>query len=341
MDGFEPKKLALLRIWQILQVYSDCDHPLKQEDIADLLRKDYGIVLERKAISRNLSLLKEAGAEIASGRTGSYLCCRDFEDAELHLLIDSVLSSKYITASHSKSLIDRICALSSKYFKASVRHIHSVNDWGKTDNQALFYNIEMIDDAIEQGFQIHYDYNKYGVDKKPHKSSDQFVSPYQMLLHNQRYYGVQQLLGQHGVSPLGQNHQHADRRQKSHTAAQHPRLRKRHQLQRAFLGDAVYVYGHTGAHRISGGHRHCRSDHGLVRRRCEADRSRRERQGAGVTESQPQRHDALGNAIYRIYRGDGTRIAARKNTHGTGKGTRKIQYVIFLLVYSTYPPIST
>lgn len=188
MDGFEPKKLALLRIWQILQVYSDCDHPLKQEDIADLLRKDYGIVLERKAISRNLSLLKEAGAEIASGRTGSYLCCRDFEDAELHLLIDSVLSSKYITASHSKSLIDRICALSSKYFKASVRHIHSVNDWGKTDNQALFYNIEMIDDAIEQGFQIHYDYNKYGVDKKPHKSSHQFVSPYQMLLHNQRYY---------------------------------------------------------------------------------------------------------------------------------------------------------
>ena len=188
MDGFEPKKLALLRIWQILQVYSDYDHPLKQEDIADLLRKDYGIVLERKAISRNLSLLKEAGAEIASGRTGSYLCCRDFEDAELHLLIDSVLSSKYITASHSKSLIDRICALSSKYFKASVRHIHSVNDWGKTDNQALFYNIEMIDDAIEQGFQIHYDYNKYGVDKKLHKSSHQFVSPYQMLLHNQRYY---------------------------------------------------------------------------------------------------------------------------------------------------------
>ncbi len=188
MDGFEPKKLALLHIWQILQVYSDYDHPLKQEDIADLLRKDYGIALERKAISRNLSLLKEAGVEIASGRTGSYLCCRDFEDAELHLLIDSVLSSKYITASHSKSLIDRICALSSKYFKASVRHIHSVNDWGKTDNQALFYNIEMIDDAIEQGFQIHYDYNKYGVDKKLHKSSHQFVSPYQMLLHNQRYY---------------------------------------------------------------------------------------------------------------------------------------------------------
>ena len=46
----------------------------------------------------------------------------------------------------------------------------------------------MIDTAIEEGKQIHYDYNKYGIDKKPHKSSHQYVSPYLMILHNQRYY---------------------------------------------------------------------------------------------------------------------------------------------------------
>ena len=34
MDSFEPKKLALLRIWQIMQKYSDYDHPLTQDDIA-------------------------------------------------------------------------------------------------------------------------------------------------------------------------------------------------------------------------------------------------------------------------------------------------------------------
>lgn len=188
MDGFEPKKLALIRIWQILKDYSDYDHPLTQEDIAKHLENEYGIVIERKAISRNLSLLKEAGIEIESRRAGSYLECREFEDSELHMLIDGVLSSKHITAKHSKDLIDRLCGLSNKYFRASVRHIHSVNDWSKTDNQALFYNIELIDMAIEQGHQIHFDYNKYGVDKKLHKSSHQYVSPYQMILHNQRYY---------------------------------------------------------------------------------------------------------------------------------------------------------
>ena len=52
MDSFEPKKLALLRIWQILQKHSDYDHPLTQDDIALHLENDYGIVIERKAISR-------------------------------------------------------------------------------------------------------------------------------------------------------------------------------------------------------------------------------------------------------------------------------------------------
>lgn len=188
MGSFEPKKLALIRIWQILKENSDYDHPMTQEDIATKLENEYGIVIERKAISRNISLLKESGVEIESRRAGSYLDRRDFEDSELHMLIDGVLSSKHITARHSKELIDRICSLSNKYFRSSVKHIHSVNDWSKTDNQALFYNIELIDAAIEEGKQIHYDYNKYGIDKKLHKTSQQYVSPYLMILHNQRYY---------------------------------------------------------------------------------------------------------------------------------------------------------
>ena len=188
MGSFEPKKLALIRIWQILKENSDYDHPMTQEDIASKLENEYGIVIERKAISRNISLLKESGVEIESRRAGSYLDSRDFEDSELHMLIDGVLSSKHITARHSKDLIDRICSLSNKYFRSSVKHIHSVNDWSKTDNQALFYNIELIDAAIEEGKQIHYDYNKYGIDKKLHKTSQQYVSPYLMILHNQRYY---------------------------------------------------------------------------------------------------------------------------------------------------------
>lgn len=188
MESFEPKKLALIRIWQILKEYSDCDHTLTQDDIAQHLVSEYGIVIERKAISRNISLLKEAGIEIESRRAGSYLAERAFEDSELKLLIDGVLCSKHITAKHSKDLIDRLCGLSNKFFRSHVKNVYSVNEWSKTDNQALFYNIELVDIAIEQNRRIAYDYNKIGIDKKIHKSSYQVVSPYQLILHNQRYY---------------------------------------------------------------------------------------------------------------------------------------------------------
>ena len=45
MSDFEPKKLAILRILQILSNYSDYNHPLKQEDIASYLKIEYGIDL--------------------------------------------------------------------------------------------------------------------------------------------------------------------------------------------------------------------------------------------------------------------------------------------------------
>ena len=64
MECLEPKKLALIRILQIFKKYSDYDHPLLREDIAEHLENDYGIILERKAISRNIGLLKESGYEI-------------------------------------------------------------------------------------------------------------------------------------------------------------------------------------------------------------------------------------------------------------------------------------
>ncbi|MBE6662911.1 MAG: WYL domain-containing transcriptional regulator [Ruminococcaceae bacterium] len=188
MESFEPKKLALIRIWQILHKYSDYDHPLTQDDIAEHLKNDYGIIIERKAISRNLSLLKEAGCDIESRRAGTYISARDFEDSELKLLIDGVLQSKYITAKHSADLIEKLSGLSNKYFRSHIRNVYSVNDWSKSENSSLFYNIEIIDAAIEDGKQIQYEYNKFDVDGKLQKSSFQRLSPYHLILHNQRYY---------------------------------------------------------------------------------------------------------------------------------------------------------
>jgi len=188
MEGLEAKKLALLRILQILHKYSDLQHPLTQEKIAYYLDSEYGIVIERKAISRNISLLMDADVEIGHCRDGYYLQTREFEDTELKLLVDSVLCNQNITAKHSADLIEKLCKLSNKYFRSHVKNVYAVKDWNKSDNAALFFNIEKIDMAINEGKQVQYDYNKYGKDKKLHKSSFQRATPYQLILHNQRYY---------------------------------------------------------------------------------------------------------------------------------------------------------
>lgn len=186
--GFEPKKLALLRILEIYQKYSNSEHVLTYDDIARRLLQEYGIEIERKAIGRNVSMLREAGYDIVLSRYGSYLAERAFDDAELRLLIDGILSSKHISETHSRQLIEKLSALSNVYFRSHIKNIYSVGDWSKTENNTLFYNISIVYEAIENLKQIRFDYNKYWTDKKLHRSAIHTVSPYQLLLHNQRYY---------------------------------------------------------------------------------------------------------------------------------------------------------
>ena len=81
--SFEPKKMALMRILEILHENTDPDHPVTQEEIIRRLRDDYGIELKRKAVGDDLAVLKDAGYDIVSTGSGSYLNSREFEDPEL------------------------------------------------------------------------------------------------------------------------------------------------------------------------------------------------------------------------------------------------------------------
>ena len=169
MDG--NKKLVLLRVLHILQKHSDMKHPLTQDEIVALLDKEYGIEVDRKCVGRQIALLHEAFdvlnspiTLISDRKKGAYIEQREFEDSELRLLIDGVLSSRYITANYSKNLIEKLCRQSNRYFRPRVKNICSVNEWNKTENVSVFLNIELIDEAIERGKQIRFEYNKYGED---------------------------------------------------------------------------------------------------------------------------------------------------------------------------------
>ena len=186
----ERKKLAIIYLLKILEEESDENHAFTQAALIDKLERDYGIKLERKAVARNLDTLEQLGYDVAHNSAGYYLNSRTFEDSELRILIDGVLCSKYITTRYSKDLINKLCKLSNVYFKAHVKSIYSVDDWDKSENAQIFNTIEIIDEAIEKKKRVNFIYNKYGTDKKLHKTTDQrhIASPYQLILKNQRYY---------------------------------------------------------------------------------------------------------------------------------------------------------
>ena len=184
----EAKKLALLRILEILQRNTDEAHPMTHNEIVDILLKEYSIEIERKAVGRNISLLLEADYDIITTKRGVYLNERKYEPSEVRMLIDGVLSSQHIGVKHSRDLIEKLASEQNKYFRKNIKHIHAVNDFNKGDNAEVFYSIDVVHEAIENGKMVEYDYNKYGADKKLHKTSFQRISPYQLILHNQRYY---------------------------------------------------------------------------------------------------------------------------------------------------------
>ena len=112
--ALEAKKTLIMRIYQILDEYSDEEHPLTQQNIIDILERDYDIPCERKAVGRNVSYLKEMGFDIESGANGTYLASRKLENAELRLLIDSVLSSRNVNSTHSEQLINKLITLGAR-----------------------------------------------------------------------------------------------------------------------------------------------------------------------------------------------------------------------------------
>lgn len=185
----EPKKMALLRILQILTKYTDADHPLTQQAIIEKLDELYNIQLERKAIATNISLLLEAEYDIIQiPRKGYYLAGRAFEDGELHFLIDNVTGNPFVKSRYTKELIGKLSSFSNKYFDADPAKVTMEDDENFEYNSEFFMNIEVIYKAIENGVAISYDYNNYDENLQLQKSGSYTASPYKIITHNQGYY---------------------------------------------------------------------------------------------------------------------------------------------------------
>lgn len=193
MAKSEGQKLKLLYIKQLLEQQSDEDHPLTTQQILDYLAgKD--ISAERKAIYSDIACLQDFGMDILHkpGRNGGYyLASREFELPELKLLVDAVQSSRFLTTKKSMQLIEKLSDLVSTYEAGSLKRQVVVSGRVKTMNESIFYNVDLIHDAIAQNSRITFRYTEWGLDSQRHERPGLYeASPYALIWDDENYYLV-------------------------------------------------------------------------------------------------------------------------------------------------------
>ena len=157
------KKMLNMLILEILKEYTDAEHRLTQQEIIDLLKLNYGAECDRRSIRNNIRSLQDMGYEIATER-GCYLAERDFDDAELRMLIDSVLFSKNLSRTQAKRLIEKLKGLGNRYFHAKVSHVSNLPELFHSDNKQVMLALDVLNDAIEEKRKVSFIYNRYGTD---------------------------------------------------------------------------------------------------------------------------------------------------------------------------------
>lgn len=189
-------KLRTLCIMQILLEKTDEDHVLNSSDICKILESEYDIKTDRKTIYSDIETLGPDGFGLDILQKdqhfgGYYIASRDFEMAELKLLVDAVQSSKFITEKKSKDMIKKLESLCSKNEAKILQHQVVITDRPKTENEMIYYNVDKIHMATYNNKQISFQYAEWTTKKKLQikKNGERYVvSPWSLTWDDENYY---------------------------------------------------------------------------------------------------------------------------------------------------------
>ena len=164
------KKSSVLYLSKILYEKTDENHGLSRKEIIDILMEEYEIEVDRRTFYSDIELLKDYGMDIDSykeGRDYIYkLVSREFETAELKVLVDSIQASRFITKKKSKELIGKIEGLTSIYNAGQLDRQIYFADRIKAENEMIFINVDTIHTAISNDRKISYKYFDWSSSKK-------------------------------------------------------------------------------------------------------------------------------------------------------------------------------
>lgn len=190
------QKLKLLYLTKIFMEKTDDTHALTLAEITSLLN-DYEVTANRKTLYLDFEELKHYGLDIVSEQKGKtvvyHLASREFELAELKLLVDSVQAAKFITEKKSRFLIKKLVSLASEYEAKQLQRQVIIAGRVKTMNESILINVDRIHSAINNNHQITFQYFQWTPTKERelrHEGQNYTISPWYLVWNDENYYMI-------------------------------------------------------------------------------------------------------------------------------------------------------
>ncbi|WP_217586341.1 helix-turn-helix transcriptional regulator [Lentibacillus saliphilus] len=205
----------LMKLRDILFTETDEDHELSIEDMIEMLRLA-GVegTLDKRTVRRDLETLDASDFEVMTHtrRYGKHFYShqsRLFETYQLRLIVDAILSARFITTNEKEKLIDKMKQQTSKHIAKTFPEPVLFHQSANMDYERVKLNIDHVHRAISEQKVLTYQYGKYDVNKQFQFNRDgdiYDVEPYALIWEKDYYY----LIGRY--QPTGQiRHYRLDR----------------------------------------------------------------------------------------------------------------------------------
>lgn len=190
------QKIKLLKLYELLRQETDEENPMTTTAIIRRLGQ-MGISCERRTLSKDIAILNEYGYEVmwrkVSKEKGYYVEDRSFSVPELKILIDAVQAASFITDKKTAELADKIANLGGSHRADILKNNMVCFNTRKHSNEAIYYNVNFLEDAIQQQKKViyrYFDLNEHG-EKVYRKDGHHYVAePVALVFNEDNYYLV-------------------------------------------------------------------------------------------------------------------------------------------------------
>lgn len=192
------QKIKLIKLYELLRKETDEDHPISRVELCRRLN-EMGISSNVRTLSLDIEVLSSNGFEVMSYLKDKekfyYVPEHELTIPEIKILIDALQAASFITERKTAELVEKVAALGGSH-KAELLTKNMIRfNTRKHTNEAIFYTVDGIEDAIIRRKKIAFNY--FHLNEKAERvyvttsSSERkryYVEPVALIFNEDNYY---------------------------------------------------------------------------------------------------------------------------------------------------------